>query len=150
MYTFWKRTSPPPDSRHLRRPRPREPAPSGGADEHAAAGVDPLNDPTYVEASRKLAERIMTDPEAGSTAESRLTFAFRVATARVPSASELAVLGKVFDSQLNGYKNNPTAVEKLLTVGESPRNQELDQPRLAAWTMLCSTLLNLDETVTRN
>jgi hypothetical protein len=105
------------------------------------------NDPTYVEAARKLAERTMM--EGGSSIEDRITFAFKLTTARDPSKDELAILRKIFDTQLDAYRNNQAAVEKLLTVGESPHNIELDQPRLAAWTMVCSTILNLDETVTR-
>jgi hypothetical protein len=149
MYTFWKRTSPPPDLYTFDAPDREVCTVRRSRTNTPLQALILWNDPTYVEASRKMAERVMTDPEAGNTIDSRLTFAFRLATARKPSDRELAVLKKVFDSQLNDYKNNPKAIEKLLTVGESPRNEELDQTRLAAWTMVCSTILNLDETVTR-
>jgi len=149
MYTFWKRTSPPPDLSTFDAPDREVCTVKRSRTNTPLQALILWNDPTYVEASRKMAERVMTDAEAGNTVESRVTFAFRLTTARVPSERELSVLKKVFESQLDGYRNNPKAIERLLTLGESPRNEELDQARLAAWTMVCSTILNLDETVTR-
>ena len=76
--------------------------------------------------------------------------AFRLATARAPKALELAVLKNVFDRELQTYRANPQSAAKLLSVGESPGNESLDKAEHAAWTMLCSAILNLDETVTKN
>jgi hypothetical protein len=106
-----------------------------------------LNDPTYVEASRKLAERMLT--EAGPAPAERIKLAFRLAMAREPSARELAVLGKVFDEQLAAYRKNGEAVKKLLAVGESPTDGKLDPAEVAAWAMVASVILNLDETVNK-
>jgi hypothetical protein len=106
-----------------------------------------LNDPTYVEASRKLAERMLS--EAGNSADERITFAFRLATARKPTAKELAVLRQIADDQLARFRRDKSAAEKLLSVGESPRNEALDASELAAWTTVASVILNLDETLTR-
>jgi hypothetical protein len=108
-----------------------------------------LNDPTYVEASRKLAERIL-GPEGGETTVSRLSFAFRVVTSRPPKADEVAILHRVLDAQLVKYRADPAAVEKLLTVGESPYDSSIAPADLAAWTTLASVILNLDEAVNRN
>ncbi|HEY8749461.1 MAG TPA: DUF1553 domain-containing protein, partial [Tepidisphaeraceae bacterium] len=149
MYTFWKRTSPPPDLSTFDAPDREVCTVKRSRTNTPLQALILWNDPTYVEASRKMAERILTDAEAGTSTDSRLKYAFRLATARSPGEGELSVLRRVFNSQLDGYRNNPKAVDKLLAVGESPRNAELDQPTLAAWTMLCSTILNLDETVTR-
>src|SRR5690606_14031707 len=97
MYTFWKRTVPPaslstfdaPDREvcTVRRLRTNTPL----------QALVLMNDPTYVEAARKLAERMMT--EAGSTPRERVTFAFRLLTARRPTERELAVLERIYHEQ---------------------------------------------------
>ncbi len=147
MYTFWKRTCPPPtlatfdapdrETCTVRRARTNTPL----------QALILLNDPTYVEASRKLAERMLV--EGGQTPDEKLAFAFRLATARQPRARELAVLRKVLDRQLAVYGKDHAAALKLLSVGESPRNEKLDIAELAAWTTVASVILNLDETVTK-
>jgi hypothetical protein len=146
MYTFWKRSSPPPqlytfdapdrETCTVRRPRTSTPL----------QALILLNDPTYVEASRKLAERLMA--RAGSDAE-RVAWAFRLATARFPSVEEHTVLLRVLHEQRAHYQERPEAAQALLSNGDSPTNFTLDPVELAAWTMLSSTLLNLDETITK-
>ena len=108
-----------------------------------------LNDPTYVEASRKLAERVMK--EGGAAMEDRLAFAFRLPLSRKPRPAEIAVLRKIYDEQLAHFRSNAgaAAAAKLLAVGESPRDPKLDSAELAAWTTVASVILNLDETVTK-
>ena len=107
-----------------------------------------LNDPTYIEAARVLAERTLR--EGGKDLSSRISFAFRLATARKPAVQELKVLRELLNQQLATYRGNPQAAEKLLKVGESKYDEKLNQAELAAWTMLASTILNLDETISRN
>jgi hypothetical protein len=148
MYTFWKRTSPPaslstfdaPDREvcTVRRSRTNTPL----------QALVVMNDPTYVEAARKLAERVMK--EGGKSDEERVGFLVRVALARGPKAGEIAVLKNVLDRQLSAYRAIPQAAGKLLKVGESSRDESLDQAEHAAWTMVCSAVMNLDETVTKN
>jgi hypothetical protein len=87
--------------------------------------------------------------EAGSSPAERIAYAFRLATARRPSERELAVLERIYHEQLRTYQQNPEAAAKLLAVGESPRNAHLDAIELAAWSMIASVILNLDETVTK-
>ncbi|HXE52733.1 MAG TPA: DUF1553 domain-containing protein, partial [Tepidisphaeraceae bacterium] len=106
------------------------------------------NDPTYVEASRKMAERVLLT-KADASDDDRIAFAFRLATARYPKPAEAAVLKQILATQLHRFQSDSSAAEKLLSVGESPRNQSIETSRLAAWTMVCSTILNLDETLTR-
>jgi len=148
MYTFWKRTSPPPtlstfdapdrETCTVRRARTNTPL----------QALVLMNDPTYVEASRKLAERLMTSG-AKSSGE-RIALGFKLVTSRKPSEKEQGILQRLFEQQLAAYKTSKESAEKLLKVGESPRNETLDSAELAAWTMIANTLLNLDETVTRN
>ena len=147
MYTFWKRTCPPaqlatfdaPDRETctVRRARTNTPL----------QALVLMNDPTYVEASRKLAERILL--EGGVTTDDRIAFAFRLTTARKPTARELGVLRRVFEQQLARFQADPTAAMKLLSVGETPRNEKLASAELAAWSAVASVILNLDETVTK-
>src|SRR5689334_9512942 len=106
-----------------------------------------LHDPTYVEASRKLAERILT--EATASPYERAKYAYRLVLSRAPSAAELKVLLGVLNQQKAAFRDNPDAALKLLSVGESKRSEKLDACELAAWTSVASVILNLDETITR-
>jgi Protein of unknown function (DUF1553)/Protein of unknown function (DUF1549)/Planctomycete cytochrome C len=148
MYTFWKRTAPPPTLVTFDAPDREQCVVRRSRTNTPLQALILMNDPTYVEASRKLAERMMT--EGGPTIEERITFAFRLCTARRPNDRETAILKGVYASQLEKFRADKAAAEKLLNVGESPRNDKLDTAELAAWTMTANALLNLDETVTRN
>ncbi|MDR3632307.1 MAG: PSD1 and planctomycete cytochrome C domain-containing protein [Isosphaeraceae bacterium] len=147
MYTFWKRTSPPPSLMTFDAPDRETCTVRRARTNTPLQALVLLNDPTYVEASRKLAERMMT--EGGATADERITFAFRLATARLPSAQERDVVRKVFEAELSVYRTDAAASAKLLSVGESPRNAKLDAAELAAWSTVAGVILNLDETVTK-
>jgi hypothetical protein len=106
-----------------------------------------MNDPTFVEAARKLAERMIA--EAGTDANRRIAFAFRLATARNPNAEETRVLRDLERAQLAEYQAHPEDAEKLLHVGESKADAKDKPAELAAWTMVASAILNLDETITK-
>jgi predicted nucleotidyltransferase len=107
-----------------------------------------MNDPQIVEASRAFAERMMT--EGGKDAEARIAYAFRLATSRKISKDESKVLLEVFKQQLTDYQKDKEAADKLLTIGTFKAKPELDHAELAAWTMVANTILNLDETITKN
>lgn len=107
-----------------------------------------LNDVVYVEAARKLAERMLM--EAGPSPESRLTFAFRLATGRRPSANELGILSAGLQRHLDRFRKEPNAAEQFLAQGESPRAEQLDVAELAAHAAVASVILNLDESVSKN
>ena len=147
LYTFWKRTIPPPsmamfdasdrDTCVVRESRTNTPL----------QALNLMNDVTYVEASRVLAERIMI--EGGATPEERIALAFRLATARPPGAGELEILIRSFHHHLSNYKTNRTEAQQLISMGESPRHEKLDISEVAAYTSVASLILNLDETVTK-
>ncbi len=105
-----------------------------------------LNDPTFVEAARVLAQR--TIAEAKTDAE-RLTFAFRQVTCRAPDDTESAVLLKLLEKNRAAYRADPKATGELLKIGQSPLTKDADASELAAWTAVCRALLNLSETITR-
>jgi len=147
LYTFWKRTSPPPSmttfdapSREnctVRRPRTNTPL----------QALALMNDKQYVEASRALAQRMLMD--GGATPEAKLTHGFRLVTGREPAADELPVLVSLLQAQQAIYHADKDAATKLVTYGDSKRNEALDVSELAAWTMLANLMFNLDESVTK-
>ena len=107
-----------------------------------------MNDVQFVEAARFFAERIMR--EGGDSPESRLSYAFRLATARRPNQQELDVVQRVFQAQLAVYQSDVEGAKKLLDVGEKKSDlSKYDASELAAYTMATSLILNLDETITK-
>ena len=147
LYTFWKRTAPPPSmstfdapSREnctVRRPRTNTPL----------QALALMNDKQYIDAARKLAERMIA--EGGSTADSRLIYGFRLVTARQPTDREMEVLRRTFDKESSSFQADREAAEKLVAYGELPKNTQLDPVEYATWTMIANLLINLDETITK-
>jgi len=105
-----------------------------------------LNDVTYNEAARALAERMLK--QGGATDAERLAFAFRVCTARAPTEKETPILEKALATLRQQYAADPAAAKKLIANGESKPDAKIDPTELAAHTGLASLLLNLDETLT--
>jgi len=105
-----------------------------------------MNDPVFVEAARAFAQRILT--EGGTDAASRLEFAWRVALARPPSEPERAILDRVLTKQLETYQQDKAAAKKLVSVGDLPRPEGIDESELAAWTAVGNVILNLNEAIT--
>jgi hypothetical protein len=147
MYTFWKRTCPPPSLMTFDAPDRETCTVRRARTNTPLQALVLLNDPTYVEASRKLAERIML--EGGPTLEGRLIFAFRTVLARPPKPKEVLVLAEIHAKQLARFTQDEPAAIKLLSVGESKRNEQLAPAELATWATMASVLLNLDETVSK-
>jgi hypothetical protein len=105
-----------------------------------------LNDTTYVEAARALAQRVLERP--GTPAE-RVATAFQLAAARQPSDEEKRILLTSLARLRSVYDADPAAAARLLKVGDSPRNPKLDAQEHAAYAALCTLILNLDETLTK-
>ncbi len=106
-----------------------------------------LNDVTYVEAARVLAQRMIQ--HGGDTDEARLAFGFRLCTARFPDDTERPILAASLARLRSQYQADPDAAKKLITVGESKPDPKVDPAELAAHTALASLLLNLDETLSK-
>ncbi len=147
LYMYWKRTVPPPMMSAFDAPSREVCTVSRSRTNTPIQALALMNDVVYVEASRKLAERIVA--QGGVKPAERLTYAFRLATARKPTADELKVLVDDFNFHLATYFSAPEAAAKLLGAGESNRNPSVDQRELAAYTAVASVILNLDETITR-
>ena len=147
MYTFWKRTCPPPTLAMLDAPDRETCTVRRSRTNTPLQALVLLNDPTYVEAARKFAERILIG--GGSSFDQRLVFAFRSVLSRPPNTIELAALRGVYDKQLARFRELPDSAKALLAVGESPANTSLDPAELAAWTIVASAILNTDEALTK-
>ena len=147
MYTFWKRTAPPPTMATLDAPSRETCTVRRSRTNTPLAALALMNDEQFVEASRAFAQRILL--EGGETESERAAFGFRVATGRRPSDAELAVLLDVFQANLKKYQSDQDAAEGLIAVGASEPPEELDAAELAAWTMVANMILNLDETITK-
>jgi hypothetical protein len=106
-----------------------------------------LNDVTYVEAARALAQRVLTT--AGPSPASRLELAFRLVLARRPSAAEQQLLLAALGRLRQQFAADPAEARKFLSAGDSKRDERLDAVEHAAWAALCSAILNLDEALTR-
>jgi hypothetical protein len=147
MYTLWKRTAPPASLATFDAPDREKCTARRAQTNTPLQALVLLNDPTYVEASRALAERALL--EGGKDAKSRIAYAFRLATARPPSGKEMKVLRTLLDGRYKVFRQDRQAALKLLSVGESKRNPKLDVAELAAYTTVTSVIFNLDETITK-
>jgi hypothetical protein len=147
MYTFWKRTVPPASLATFDAPDREKCTARRALTNTPLQALTLLNDPTYVEASRALAQRAIR--EGGKGVNSRVAYAFRLATARKPTGQETKVLRGLLGERLTAFRRDRPSAIKLLSVGESPRDASLDVAELAAWTTVASVILNLDETITK-
>ena len=147
LYTYWKRTVAPPSmvtfdatSREaciVQRARTNTPL----------QALALMNDITFVEAARVLAQRSLSDVD--GPVEDRLAHAFLTATARMPRPEELTVLVRRFHHSLEVFRSDPSAAHDLVHVGEFTVNEKLDVCQLAAFTTVTSLILNLDEVVNK-
>lgn len=147
LYSFWKRQSPPPNMLVFDAPTRETCTAQRSLTNTPLQALALLNDPTFVEAARKLAERMMV--LSGGNDSDRIAFAFRAATARKPAKEEVRILLDVFEAQKVVYAKRPDDARKLLSVGESKRDKSLAEADLAAWTTVASIILTLDETLTK-
>ncbi|MEK6246829.1 MAG: DUF1553 domain-containing protein, partial [Planctomycetales bacterium] len=106
-----------------------------------------LNDITFVEAARKIAERVISGNE--DEPRARIAAAFQLATSRLPQSAELEILLNRYHAAHKQFEEDPTAALELLTIGDSPRDETLEDAELAAYAVVCSLILNLDETLTK-
>ena len=147
LYTFWKRASPPPSLLTFDAPTREFCTIRRNATNTPLQALVLWNDPQYVEAARKLAERTLGGVGDDSA---RLTLLFRRCTGRAPDAEELRALATSLARFRERYAKSEKDASALLAVGEAPRAKELAPGELAAWTMIANSVLALDATVSRN
>ena len=147
LYTFWKRAAPPPFMMNfdaagreicvVRTSRTNTPL----------QALNLMNDVTYLEASRVLAQRVIR--RAGSSPDERIAMAFRLVIARKPSDPEMEILRAAFRHHLDGFRSDPASARRYLAHGESPVEESVAAPELAAYATVAGMILNLDEAVTK-
>jgi hypothetical protein len=147
LYTYWQRTFPHPSLTAFDAPSREECTVERARSNTPQQALVLLNDPTYVEAARALAEKILLARDQSD--QDRLHAAFRRVLSRKASEQEIKVLLPLLARHLKQYRDDQAAVDGLLSVGQSPVNKEIDRPTLAAWTSVTRVLLNLHETITR-
>ena len=145
LYTIWKRTSPPPsminfdaserNACQVRRQKTNTPL----------QALVLLNDPQYVESSRLLAERMMT--EGGNDLTQQIIYAFRLLTSRRPDQQELDILTQLFKETESDFESHPDNADKLVSTGDYPVDKNINPVLLAANTVVASTIMNFDETI---
>ncbi len=148
LYTFWKRTLGPPamltfdsstrETCIVRSSRTNTPL----------QALNLMNDVTYVEAARRLAERMMT--EGGTTPDERIAYAYRLATAHRPQPEAHSLLLEGYGHHLDRFRSDRSAALQLVSMGESLRDETLDIAELASYTMVANLILNLDRTITKD
>jgi hypothetical protein len=144
LYTFWRRTIGPVNmfdasTRQVCKVR-------AGVTSTPLHALTTLNDPTWAEAARVLAQRAIEnapDPSA------RAVWAFRRVLGRAPKPEQLAILSRAYEKQLLTYKQSATAAEQAVSIGAAPRAEKLDSAEHAAMSAVCLAILNLDQALTR-
>jgi hypothetical protein len=146
LYTFWKRAAPPASMEILNAPNREQCTVRRERTNTPLQALVTMNDPQFVEAARVLAQAAM---KSAKEFDGRLDFMSRRLTARSFRPEEAAVVRQAYDDLLAHYKATPADATKLLTVGESKRDEALDASEHAAWTMLANQLMNLDEVLNK-
>jgi hypothetical protein len=148
MYTIWKRTAAPPSMLLFDAPNREICMPKRSRTNTPLQALALMNEVTYVEAARALAQRMMK--EGGDSVESRLTIGFRLVTARTPDADTLKVLKSGFERRKKEFEKEPERAKAFITQGSSKPDPSLAAPELAAYSATASILLNLDRVITKD
>lgn len=146
LYTFWKRTAPPPNMTNFDAPNRESYCLRRERSNTPLQALNLMNDVQYFEAARSLAQKLLLSP---GSIDSRITQGFRAVTSRYPSAQEAEIIRRTFDKHLISYRANPAEAKLAISYGESKADEKLDAAELAAWTLVANLLLNLDEMVTK-
>ncbi len=147
FYTIWKRTAAPPTMLLFDSPSREICTVKRSRTNTPLQALALLNEVTYVEAARALAQRMIR--EGGTTPKDRLTWGFRQVASRKPDAAEMKILSSGLERHLARYRQDQASAKALVTLGESPSDKDLSPAELAAYTLTANVLLNMDEVVTR-
>ncbi|MGH7224477.1 MAG: DUF1553 domain-containing protein, partial [Gemmataceae bacterium] len=148
LYTYWQRTFLHPSLKAFDAPTREECTVERPRSSTPLQALVLLNDPSYVEAARVFAERMMK--EGGKTPTDRINWAYRRAVSRKVRREEANLLLALYARHKTDFTKDPQAARKLVSTGERPVPADLDAAELAAWTSVARVILNLHETITRN
>jgi ubiquinone/menaquinone biosynthesis C-methylase UbiE len=148
LYTFWQRTFLHPSLLAFDASTREECTVDRARSNTPLQALAVLNDPTYVEAAKVFAARILR--EGGRTEAERLQYAYRRAIQRQPTAAEANLLTRLYHQHLAQYQADRAAAAALLKVGDAQPPAGVEPAELAAWTSVARVVLNLHETITRD
>jgi hypothetical protein len=148
LYLYWKRTSPPVNMSVFDAVSRETCTASRSVTNTPLQSLVLLNDPTFVEAARVLALRVLRQPELST--EQRIEQLLLYTLARKPTAEEQTLLQKQLAADLKHYHDLPAEADQLLQVGQAFTPHDVSHAELAAWANLASIVLNLDETITNH
>ena len=146
LYTFWKRTCPPPSMMSFDAPMREVCIARRARTNTPLQSLVLLNDPTYVECARSLAEHMIHE---GVAVNDRIDAGFLRSVSRKATSQEQAILSQVLETAKQRFAANPVSAQSLNSTGTAAPNPTIDTVELASWTILASTLLNLDETISK-
>jgi hypothetical protein len=147
LYTFWKRTIAPPSMVNFDSPSRESCTVRESRTNTPLQALTLMNETTFLEASRKLAERLLR--QAPNSFEDRLALGYQLTLSRLPQTRETALMRQTWQRSLDRYSRQPKDADSLLDQGESTLPRKISRAELAAWTEVASLLLNLDEAVTK-
>ena len=147
LYTHWQRTFLHPSLMAFDAPSRQECTAERPTSNTPMQALTLLNDPTYVEAARVFASRIIN--EGGETPTERINWAYQWALSRLPQPKELEVINALYEKHQSEFTGNLEAAEALVTTGETAATEAVEPNELAAWTSVARVILNLHETITR-
>jgi mono/diheme cytochrome c family protein len=148
MYTWWQRSFLHPSMLAFDAPSREECCAERTLSNIPQQALALLNDPSYVEASRALAARLLT--ECNGSPEERMAWAWKRVLQRLPRVEEMETVMPLYRQQLAAYKADTKAADDLLKTGFASVPADIDKAELAAWTHVARVLLNLHETITRS
>lgn len=148
LYTFYKRTAPPPFMVNFDAPNREQSCMRRERSNTPLQALQLLNDVQHVEAARGLAQRLLS--EAPSDVVSRVNLLFKTVLSRSPTDSERELLVAQVAKHIERYQANPQDAQQLTQLGETKPPSTFAVQELAAYTLLASTILNMDETLNRN
>jgi hypothetical protein len=147
LYTYWRRTVAPPNMINFDAPTRETCIVRENRTNTPLQALNLMNDVAFIEASRKLAERILT--ESDPNMEARIQHGYELVLARAPNAKESAALVKALSKFDAFYHDHPKDAFAFISQGKAARNPEIAGPELASWTAIASLILNTDEAITK-
>jgi hypothetical protein len=147
VYTFWKRMAPPPNMDIFNAPSREVSCVRRERTNTPLQALVTLNDPQFVEAARNLAQHAL-EASKGDVAKTADYIAARLLSRPLKAEEKAIVLNSQGELQ-DHYKASAEDAKALLAVGESKPDSSLDGATLAAWTMVCNELMNLDEVLNK-
>jgi hypothetical protein len=147
IYTYWRRTIAPPNMTNFDAPARETCVVRETRTNTPLQALNLMNDVAYLEAARKLAERMIE--EGGDSADARAARGYQLVLARQPLPAENSTMMKALGKFRTYYESKPQDAEAFLSQGKSPRNRDIPVEELAAWTGIASLILNTDEAITK-